>query len=419
MDTLLNEDQALIREAVRDFLKSKADPERVRAAVELPERTDRALWTEICGLGWSGLCLSPDSGGEGLSLVYLGILFEELGRHIAPVPALGSLTTALLLDRTAESGGLKDSVANIVSGNLVVGLAFSDMGATGPRTGCGYLSGRRVDEGVLLDGTVKYVEEGTAAGSFLVSFQLCESDGSVLPALALVDAGADGSEVVPLLTTAKDSQADVYFTDVHVPQEHVLATGRAAADMIFAMENLVTALNVSMMAGGARRTVELASEYAKERKAFGHPIGAFQAIQHLAADMLIAVDGTDLLVREALWRMDHGLAAGAEVSQAKAFANERCVMVCRSAQQIHGGIGFMEEFDLHLWYRRVLAWSLRWGTAREHRARVASALLDTPDFVRLDMGTDAQLPAVDGAEAVFALAAVAPGYNPFRVTAAG
>jgi alkylation response protein AidB-like acyl-CoA dehydrogenase len=131
--------------------------------------------------------------------------------------------------------------------------------------------------------------------------------------------------------------------------------------------------------------MEFAVEYAKQREAFGQPIGAFQAIQHLAADMLIAVDGAELLVREALWRLGEGLPASVEVSQAKAFASDKCVFVGRSAQQIHGGLGFMMECDLQLWYRRIVAFSLRCGSAREHRQRVAAALLDQPGKVRLGM----------------------------------
>ena len=149
--------------------------------------------------------------------------------------------------------------------------------------------------------------------------------------------------------------------------------------------DIATALMCSQLVGATRRDMEFAVEYAAQREAFGQPIGAFQSIQHLCADMLIAVDGAQLLTREALWRMDQGIPASVEVSQAKAFASDKCVFVARSAQQIHGGIGFMMECDLQLWYRRIVAWSLRCGTVREHRQRVAAALLDQPGKVRLGM----------------------------------
>jgi alkylation response protein AidB-like acyl-CoA dehydrogenase len=117
--------------------------------------------------------------------------------------------------------------------------------------------------------------------------------------------------------------------------------------------------------------------------AFGQPIGAFQSLQHMRADALLWIDGGSLLTFEALWRMDQGLPASVETSQAKAFCNEKCQAVVRMGQVIHGGMGFMTEFDLHLWYRRVCAWTMRLGTAYEHRALIARALLDVPGTVVL------------------------------------
>jgi len=137
------------------------------------------------------------------------------------------------------------------------------------------------------------------------------------------------------------------------------------------------------MLGATRKDMEMAVEWSKYRKAFGQPIGAFQSLQHMCADMLMWVDGGDLLTFEALWKLDQGLPASVEVSQAKAFCNERCQAVVRGCQVIHGGIGFIMEFDLQLWYRRVCAWTTRLGTAFEHRAKVASALLDSPGQVIL------------------------------------
>jgi alkylation response protein AidB-like acyl-CoA dehydrogenase len=113
-------------------------------------------------------------------------------------------------------------------------------------------------------------------------------------------------------------------------------------------------------------------------------VGAFQSVQHIAADMIIWLDGGDLLTYEALWLLDHGLPASVEVSQAKSFCNDKCQAVVRYGQMIHGGIGFMEEFDIHLWYRRVAAWTMRLGTSFEHRHRIARALLAHEGRVRLD-----------------------------------
>ena len=115
----------------------------------------------------------------------------------------------------------------------------------------------------------------------------------------------------------------------------------------------------------------------------GRPIGAVQAVADMFADMIRWVDGGELLTHEALWRMDQCLPASIEVSQAKALSNERCQAAVRNSQSIHGGIGFMMEFDLHLWYRRVTAATMRLGTSYEHRRRISRALLDKPGKVQL------------------------------------
>ena len=147
--------------------------------------------------------------------------------------------------------------------------------------------------------------------------------------------------------------------------------------------DLSAVLYASMMAGAGQRTLDMAVAHAKQREAFGQPIGAFQAIQHLCANMVNAIDGTTMLSREALWRTDQKLPYRVNVAQAKSFGNEQCMMVVRSAQQIHGGMGFIRDFDLNLWYRRVASWSLRGGTAAEHRRTIAAALLDQPGKVRI------------------------------------
>ena len=246
------------------------------------------------------------------------------------------------------------------------------------------LSGRRDGNDIVLSGTKYFVDNFRIAQKCMVAVRMFGADGGDEgPAAVLVDSACPGIGCEPLLTMAKDDESVVRFDGVRIPQTNVVGTpqtGRAAVD---ALMDYASVFLVSQMQGAARQAMEFAVEYVNHREAFGQPIGAFQAIQHMAADMVNGVDGTQLLAREAIWRMSQGLPARVEVSQAKSFANEKCLMVCRSAQQMHGGIGFIAEFDLNLWYRRVTSWSLRGGTTYEHRARIASALLDTPGEVRL------------------------------------
>ena len=242
------------------------------------------------------------------------------------------------------------------------------------------LAGRVDGDDLVLSGQKAFVDSVRSAGRCLVVFRMVGGGGL---GLALVDPAAPGIEVVDLITTAGDAEAMLRFDGVRVPMGDMVGTQANGRLVALELMDLAAAFTTALMVGAAGEATHRAVEYAKQRNAFGQPIGSFQAIQHMAADMTIGVDGAQLLVREAISRLGNGLPARVEVAQAKAFANEKCLAAARMAQQIHGGIGFIAEYDQQLWYRRVAAWSLRCGTAPEHRALVAESLLDRQGPVRL------------------------------------
>ena len=235
-----------------------------------------------------------------------------------------------------------------------------------------------------------FVDNFVCADQVLVAARTApESDLNKGISLFLVDTHSTGISSTSLTTLAKDKQSKVYFDQVQVPSTNLIGDLNQGWEIAREMLDLATALICAQMVGATRKDAEMAIEYAKNRVAFGRPIGSFQSIQHLCADMIVWVDGGQLLTYEALWRMDQSLPASIEVSQAKAFCNDKCVAACRTSQTIHGGMGFMMEFDLHLWYRRVTAWSMRLGTSFEHRSRIARGLLDQPGRVRLGVSIPA------------------------------
>ena len=378
MDLLLDSEETSVAAVAREVLDSLATPGLARQTEADPLGYSPKLWREIAGLDWIGLCLPASAGGQDMPLHYAGLLLEQIGRHIAPVPLHSTLTAALTIARHGDDAQVADLLPPVIRGEKIMTVAFQEGRTARPLPGQG-LRTVAVKDGdeYVITGVKHFVDNFAAADTLLVS---CAYQDEV--ALFAVPAGQPGICGTPLVTLAKDQQSKVGFDQVRVPACALIGEPGLAAD---AMIDYGTALLCAQLAGATRRDAEFAVEYSKDRMAFGRPIGAFQSIQHLAADMLIATDGVELLTREALWRLGAGLSAAVEVSQAKAFAADWCVFVARSSQQIHGGIGFMMEFDLHLWYRRIVAWTMRYGTTAEHRARVASALLDTPGPVRLGM----------------------------------
>ncbi len=385
MDVLLNEEEEMVKNAAREFLEGECPPSLAREMEKDDLGYPPGLWQQMARLGWLGLALPETYGGQGLPLTYLGIIMEELGRAIAPVPLHSTIVPALTIARDGTEEQRQAVLPRVSSGDLVMTWALTERD---PRFLPETIQTEAVTQGdhFVLSGTKMFVDNFDAAEKCLVVCRTApaSSDNQGI-SLFLVDTSSPGISHIPLITLAKDKQSQVTFDQVSVPQENMVGRLNQGWPVAEAMVERATLLLCAQMVGATRKDAEMAIEYAKNRVAFGRPIGAFQSIQHLCADMILWVDGAQLLTYEALWKMDQGLPAGVEVSQAKSFCNEKCEAVVRSSQVIHGGIGFMMEFDLHLWFRRVTSWTMRLGTSFEHRAKIASALQDQPGRVRLGM----------------------------------
>lgn len=383
MDVLLNEDEATLRSTTREFLEAECPPSLVRKMEQDAKGYPDSLWRKIAELGWQGMALPEKHGGLDLPLVQLGLILEEVGRAVAPLPLHSTVVAALTIARDGSEAQRAAILPDVVKGQTILTWAFTEQD---PRLLPETIHTQAVAEGndFVINGTKLFVDNFVAADRCLVVCRTApaSSDNAGL-SLFLVDTRSPGITHTPLVTLAKDKQSEVVFRDVRTPRSNLIGELNQAAPIIERMLDRATALLCAQMLGATRKDAEMAIEYAKYREAFGQPIGAFQSIQHICADMIIWIDGGSLLTYEALWKMDQGLPAGVEVSQAKAFCNEKCEAVVRFSQIIHGGIGFMMELDLHLWFRRVSAWTMRLGTTYEHRARIARALLDFPGRVVL------------------------------------
>ena len=383
MDVLVNDDERVIAESAREFLEGECPTTLVRAMEADPLGYSKDLWGKVAELGWQGMCLPEKAGGSNMPLVYLGLVLREAGRALAPLPLHSTAVASLAIARDGSEEQQQKYLPDVVTGKSVLTWAFTERD---PRfiPEAIRMSARAQGENFVLDGVKLFVDSFPAADHCLVVARTTPgSKGEQGLTLFIVDARSNGISHTPLITLAKDKQCQVDFKGVQVPKANVIGRVGEAWPIVERMLDRGTALLCAQMLGATRKDVEMAIEYAKFREAFGQPIGAFQSVQHMCADMQIWVDGGELLTFEALWKMDQGLPASVEVSQAKAFCNEKCEAAIRNSQSIHGGIGFMMEFDLQLWFRRVSAWTMRMGTAFEHRARVAHALIDIPGVVVL------------------------------------
>ena len=383
MDLMPTEEETMLKTSARDFLEAECPPSLAREMESDENGYPADLWKKLADLGWLGLALPEEYGGQGLPLTYLGIVIEELGRAIAPVPFHSTVVTALTIARDGTEEQRGAVLPAVAKGEMLLTWALTE---EDPRLKPETVHAEATADGddFLISGTKLFVDNFNVADKCLVVCRTAPASASSEGiSLFLVDTDNPGVSHIPLITMAKDKQSEVVFDNVRVPKSALVGEFNLGWPVVERMLEPATALLCAQMVGAARKDAEMAIEYAKNRVAFGRPIGAFQSVGHMCADMIMWVDGGQLLTYEALWKMDQGLPAGVEVSQAKSFCNEKCEAVVRTSQTIHGGIGFMMEFDLQLWFRRVSAWTMRLGTSHEHRAKVAQALLDSPGRVEL------------------------------------
>ena len=390
MNVLPNEEELMVKNAAREFLEAECPPSLARAIEQDERGYSVELWEKMASLGWFGISLPESHGGGGLPVTYLGLILEECGRAIAPVPFHSTATAALAVARHGSAEQQQSILSRAARGDLIMTWAVQEQD---PRLRPDAIQCRAEVDGdnLVISGVKHFVDNFSAAELMVTAVRTAapSSDASMGAnegiTLVIVPTNAAGIAETRLTTLAKDSQSKLALDGVRVPLSNVIGEVNQGWPATSDMLDIGTALLCAQITGAARKDAEMAIDYAKNRVAFGRPIAGFQSIQHLCADMIVWTDGAQLLTYEALWKLDSGLPFGVEVSQAKAFTNDKCQATVRSSQQIHGGIGFMMEFDLHLWYRRVTAWTMRLGTSFEHRARVARALLDQPGQVRLGM----------------------------------
>ncbi|MBI2872175.1 MAG: acyl-CoA/acyl-ACP dehydrogenase [Chloroflexi bacterium] len=374
MDLSLSEAQTMLKSSAREFLEQQCPTSLVRAMEEDERGYVPELWSKIAELGWLGIPFPEKYEGTGGGLLDLGLLLEEMGRALFPGPffstvALGGLPV-LDFGTAAQRGELLPKLAR---GELLMTMAITEPSgsyAAQDLTVRATPSG----DGFRLEGTKLFVDNAHLANVMLVVARTGQGrspeDGF---SILLLDPHQPGVVLTPLKVGGGDKQSEVTFNGVVVPAKQTLGTVNGAWPQVQQALRKATALQCADMAGGARKVLEMAVAYLKSRVQFGRPIGTFQVLQHMAADMVVWVDSLQLLTYEALWTLDQGMSGEKEVAAAKAWAAEAYRNVTTTSNQMHGGIAYMKEFDHQLWLRRAKAQELKLGQARVHYDAYARA----------------------------------------------
>ena len=370
-----SDEQELLHRQARDLLDRECPTARVRQLMEEELGHDPRMYARIAELGWTAIPFAEAHGGLGLGLVDLTVVLEEMGRHLLPSPfqstvGLAGMTVAASGD-AAQAARLLPSIVN-GSAHATVALVEETgrWDAGGVR-----MTARRSGDAWLLQGEKLFVPDAQAAAWMIVAARTADDPADGLT-LLVVDTTAPGVAVRPLRSMdATRRMAAVGFDGVEVPGDAVLGEpGRGWATLRRGLDRAMVCL-AGELTGTAQRVLEMSVDYAKVRQQFGRPIGAYQAVSHRCADMLLMTESARSLAYHAAWALDNDVPeASLAAAMAKAYASDAARTVASHGLQVHGGIGFTWEHDIHLFLKRAKWGEATLGDASHHRERVAQLL---------------------------------------------
>jgi alkylation response protein AidB-like acyl-CoA dehydrogenase len=371
MDLDLSEEQQMIADMTRGLLAEHCPIEVVRQMEDDPKGYPDALWKQVSEAGLAGLLVPESYGGGGQSLLEAALVYEELGRALAPIPHFVScvMSAGILLAAGSEDQK-REWLPKIASGDAILTPAWLE-----PDRGYGQegvaLAARKRKGGFLLDGVKRHVYFASAANRLIV---LARSRAGV--ELFLVDPAAPGVKLTRQLSQASDAQYRVDFEGVRVTDaDRIGAAGGGWPVYESAMRDGIVLLAAQAI-GGADRALEITVDYAKVRVQFDKPLGAFQSLSHYMADASTHIDGGRVLVHEAAWSRARGRSIQRLAPMAKLFACETYREVTRVCEQIWGGVGFTLEYDIQLFFRRAKQLQLSWWDSPYLEEQVAADVLD-------------------------------------------
>ena len=377
MDIGFTEEQELLRTSARKFLENECPTTFVRQRMAEPAAVTEAFWQELANQGWLGILYPEEAGGSGLGLVDMTVLMEEMGRAVMPGPFFSTvLLGGAAIHEAGSPAQRQEWLPRITAGEAKVSLAWTEPNARWDAAGI-VAAGRETAGGFILSGTKLFVPDAHLSDALVVAART--RDGSTMEdgvSLFLVPKDAPGLTIT-LLPTIDETRklCEVKLDNVALPATALLGERHGGWPELARVLDRATVALCAEMCGGAQRVLDMTTDYAKIRIAFGKPIGSYQGVKHRAADMLVDVENARSLTYYAAWTIDEGLAeAPLATSMAKAYASDAYRRVAGGGIQLHGGIGFTWEHDLQLYFKRAKASEVAFGNATWHRERVARLL---------------------------------------------
>ena len=375
MDIDLEQHQVDLADTARRFFEARSTISAVRAWEASEAGFSPELWAEMASLGWLRLGHPETAGGVGGGALELSVIYQAMGRTLAPVPHLESAVIGAGVLAAAATPPARDLLEPVMAGTSIVtpALAEDDTGF-GPES-IAMPGALEADGSLRLAGSKILVGYANSASHLIVAARTAPpSAGASGITLALVAAAAPGVTLTRLPNLAGYPLYAVTFDSVRVGPAAVLGQAHSGWELLQPVLDRAAVLRAAQIQGAAERLLELSVDYADHRTQFGQAIGRYQAVQYLCSDIAINSHLTSLMVRYAAGLLDAGLPAGKAVSEAKAQASLTARLAPERAHAVHAGIAFILDFDVQLFTRRCRHWELDLGDERYHRERIAAAL---------------------------------------------
>ena len=371
MDLGLNEQQTLLGRTAREFLESECPISLIRELEDSKEGYSPELWKKMADLGWLGLAIPTEYGGEEGNLIDQTVLFEEIGRAMVPGPFLATSAYAVQAILSAGSNEQKSRLLPaMASGVTVITTVLAGQGLDdGQELG---LRATADGQGYLLEGAALFVPYADSADLILcVAGSLGQTESTVFLTLFLVNTDAKGLTATAMPSIGGYKQHEIRCQQVRLGADAALGLAGSAATYLLRAQQWATVLQCADIVGRSEKILEMVVEYSKNRVQFGRPIGSFQAIQHQLADLRTAVDGARMATFHAAWKVDKGGSGAEEVAVAKAYSGTLSRRATATGHGIFAGIAFTEEHDMQLYTMRSKIAEANLGDTDYHLEQLA------------------------------------------------
>jgi alkylation response protein AidB-like acyl-CoA dehydrogenase len=364
VELVLTDEHVMLQKSFRDLFTKQCPPDVVRSFHDDRDpKVIEPLWTSLASTGFFGLAIPEEHGGDGAELFDLGLVIVEAGRALCPTPVYSTVGFAHALNVLGSDEQRAAWLPRVARGELVATVALSN-----PSDGSDVLpriQATKVLDGWRLNGDLEFVTDADHATELLVAAAAGGGDGPERLLCFVVQ--PHPASVERMRTMSGDSQCVVRFDGVVIDDPLRVIGADTVAGVspgeLARVSNALTALQTMEMIGGAQAILDRTVDYVVGREQFGRPLAGFQAVQHHIADMHLAIEAARFTAYQATWWTSHGSLAEREVAIAKLKANQAYKGASLTAHQLHGGMGYMREFDLHLWSERAKCTELLAGSS--------------------------------------------------------